>query len=110
MMGLFSQQSEEEKFVRSHCLYVTTFFVGTTPSIYCKSGVGIDDGFVAYGRAETREEAWAQTKEKVEKRLAYLETLGECISEIDNSSIQHKDFVGHMLRKKFAKLGRGMKM
>lgn len=109
-MGLFTPQSEAERFVRAHVLFIHTYFTVDDHPVYCSTTDKPNSATFASGYGTTKEEAWIDVMGKVKEHLAYLGTLEGCISEIDNSSIPSKGFIGAVLRRKYKKAGRGIRL
>jgi hypothetical protein len=109
-MAFFVKQTEAEKFVRAHCLFITTYFLNTMKSIYCSRSLKASSGVFASGNDETVEGAWEETEESVRRHLAKLETLGGLIEEVHFSTLPSKLLLDAMLRKKFDKARRGAKL
>ena len=101
-------KSENEEFVRAHCMFVNSYFLGDVKSIYCSKSDKPFSNLIASGNGVTEDEAWTDCADKVRQRLAKLETLQNLIGEVDNSAIPSKETLRWMLAKKFEKLGRGM--
>ncbi len=108
-MAFFKPQSDAEKFVRSHCLFVSTYFSGTDKSVFCNNSEKSFSDVIASGTSETEEAAWEITKESVKQRLAKLEMFSALLAEVYNSSLPSKELLGIMLQKKCKKLGKGIK-
>ena len=108
--GVFPQKTEAEKFVRAHCMFVSTYFANPQKALFCSVSAEPFSRALISGEGLTEDDAWNDAEKKVAKHLAYLETLASTISEVNNSSLPSKEFLGGMLMKKYRKLSRGIRL
>jgi len=104
-----SPTSDSEKFVRAHCLFVCVYGNAGLPSVYCHQSTRNSDIAVS-GSGETIDIAWDDVANKTRQRLAYLATVAESISEVDNSSLPNKNFIAAILRDLYEESGRGIRL
>lgn len=107
MLKMF--MSEDEKFVRKYCKFVTTYSLDEF-SVYGMKSSKVNAGVVISGRGSLREAAFTNAKKELVEHLAYIETLQSAIDEVRHSVIEYKYFIASILEKKLAKAIKGLNL
>ncbi len=78
-MSLFRSQSEDEKFVRANCLFLTTYSQPVY-RVFARTGSEPEGEAFLEGEGRDSDEAFANLKKELVQRLAYLEKVTSDVS------------------------------